>query len=107
MHNPNLAPPVESWETVIALTTTIESGEWVRRRYANSHHEPEHPRAASTDDVECLFSVMRDLGGKHFTVQTAQYNWRKVCVEFSKRMSPNLRFYYHTSRHDRFYEALF
>ena len=73
--------------------------------YANSHHEPEHPRAATTDDVECLFSIMRDLGGKHFTLRTAQYNWRKVCVEFTKRMNPDLPFYYHTSSHDRFYEG--
>ena len=78
----------------MALTTNIKSREW-----------PGHPRAATTDDVECLFSVMRDLSGKHFTVRTARYNWRKVCVEFSKHLNPELKCYYHTSSHDRFFEG--
>ena len=75
-------------ETVIALTTNIESREWKRREYAFSGHSQEHPRASSTDDVECLFSIMRDLSGKHFTVRLARYNWRKICIEFSKRLNP-------------------
>ena len=90
-------------ETVIALTTNIESREWKRCRYKNG--EQEHPRASTTDDVECLFSVMRDLCGKHFTVRIARYNWRKVCLELSKRLNPDLGYYYHTSEHDRFYEG--
>ena len=48
---------------------------------------------------------MRDLVGKHFTVRTAMYNWRKLCLEFAKRMDPDLPYYYHTSSHDRFYEG--
>ena len=92
-------------ETVIALTTNIESREWKRREYANSGHAQEHPRASSTDDVECLFSIMRDLAGKHFTVRVARYNWRKVCIAFSKRLDPNLRYFYHTASYDRFYEG--
>lgn len=39
---------------------------------------------------------MRHLAGK---------DWRKVCLEFSKRLDTNLGFYYHTSGHDRFYEG--
>ena len=27
----------------------------------------EHPRASTTDDVECFFSVLRDMVGKDFT----------------------------------------
>ena len=88
-------------ETIIALTTNIESREWRRREGI----EPEHPRASTTDDVECLFSIMRDLVGSHFTLQTVKYNWRKVCNEFSKRLDPANPFYYHTSTHDRFYEG--
>ena len=75
-------------ETVIALTTNIESREYVRR----TQNTPEHPRASSTDDVECLFSIMRDLAGKHFTLRTWNYNWRKVCLELSKRLDPYLGF---------------
>ena len=48
---------------------------------------------------------MRDLTGKHFTLRQAQTTWRKSCIEFAKRLDPNLGFYYHTSSHDRFYEG--
>ncbi|XP_064406629.1 uncharacterized protein LOC135351537 [Halichondria panicea] len=88
-------------ETVIALTTNIESREWRRRE----NRDPEHPRASTTDDVECIFSIMRDMVGNHFTLQCVKYNWRKVCNEFMKRLDPSLPFYYHTSTHDRFYEG--
>ena len=75
-----------SRETVIALTTNIESREWKRRKYVTMGHVQEHPCSSSTDDVKCLFSIMRDLAGKHFTVRLARYNWRKICIEFSKRL---------------------
>ena len=65
----------------------------------------ENPRASTTDDVECLFSVMHDLTGKHFTLRQAKNTWRKACFELAKRLDPNLGFYYHTSSHDRFYEG--
>ena len=52
-------------ETVIALTTNIESVEWKRRNSS----QPENPRAGTTDDVECMFSILRDLIGKHFTLR--------------------------------------
>ena len=29
----------------------------------------EHPRAGTTDDVECFFSVLRDVVGKDFTLK--------------------------------------
>ena len=65
----------------------------------------EHPRASTTDDVECFFSVMRDLVGKDFTLKEVQYSWRKVCFEFFKRLDAGLPYYYYTSAHDRFYEG--
>lgn len=65
----------------------------------------ENPRSSTTDDVECFFSVMRDMIGQHFTVQQARYNWRKVCLEFYKRLDPELPFFYYTSSHDQFYEG--
>ena len=33
------------------------------------------------------------------------YGWRRTCVEFSKRLDPDLPFFYHTSHHQRFYEG--
>ena len=74
--------------------------EWKRRQEVI-----EHPRSGTTDDVECMFSIMRDLTGKHFTLREARYTWRKVCIEFTKRLDPDLGFYYFTSSHDRFMEG--
>ena len=88
-------------ETVYALTTGIESIEWRRR----SSTQQENPRSGTTDDVECIFSIMRDIIGKHFTLRQVRYAWRKICVEFSKRLDPDLRYYYFTSSHDRFFEG--
>ena len=31
--------------------------------------------------------------------------WRKICIEFDKRLDPQLPFYYYTSDHDRYYEG--
>ena len=45
----------------------------------------ESPRASTTDDVECFFSVLRYQVGKNFTVK---YEWRKTCLEFQKRIDP-------------------
>ena len=54
-------------ETVSALIVDIESREW-RREYNRKNNIPlEHPRASTTDDVECFFSVLRDMVGKDFT----------------------------------------
>jgi len=88
-------------QVIIALTTNIEGREWRRCQFP----EPEHPRASTTDDVECFFSLLRDMVGKHFTLHIVKYNWKKLCIEFGKRMDPCLPFYYYTSSHDRFYEG--
>jgi len=92
-------------ETLVALTTTIESREWMRRRRAESGLSPEHPRSSSTDDVECFFSILRNTIGTDFTSKKVMLEWRKVCQEFSKRINPELPFYYYTSTHDRFYKC--
>lgn len=46
--------------------------------------QPENPRSSTTDDVECMFSIMRD--------QTFYLDgtWRKTCIEFSKRLDPDI-----------------
>lgn len=89
-------------ETLVAVTTNIESREW--RRWQNEG-KPEHPRSGTSDDVECFFSVMRDTIGRDFTVKQVKYGFRKVCNEFMKRLDSDLPFYYHTSSHTRFYEG--
>lgn len=47
----------------------IESREWRRVHNENNALPPEHPRASTTDDVECFFSVLRDTVGKDFTLK--------------------------------------
>ena len=94
-----------SRETLAALITDIEGRESRRRECATFDFPPEHPRSSTTDDVECFFSVMRDAIGKHFTTKEVQCGFRKLCVEFKKRMNPDLPFYYHTSSHSRFNEG--
>ena len=86
------------------VTTDIESRELKSAKNVEEGIKFEHPRASTTDDVECFFSVFRDLLGKNFIVKRVQYEWRNICEEFYKRMDPQLPYYYHTSAHDRFYE---
>lgn len=87
------------------MIADIETREW--RRVILSQHslDPEHPRASTTDDVECFFSVMRDQIGLNFTLKQVQFAWRKICLEFQKRIDVDLPFYYFTAAHDRFYEG--
>lgn len=54
-------------ETLSALLVDIESREWRREYNQENDIPPEHPRASTSDDVECLFSVLRDMVGKDFT----------------------------------------
>ena len=64
-----------------------------------------HPRASSTDDVECFFSMVRDAIGRNFTTKEVKFEICKVFTEFAKRVDPDLPFYYHTSSHTRYYEG--
>ena len=92
-----------SRETLAAVICNIEGREWCRR--SNQLGKPEHPRASTTDDVECFFSMMRDAIGRNFTAQQVKLGFRKVALEFIKRMDPDLPFYYHTSTHTRYSEG--
>ena len=94
-----------SRETLVACIANIESREWRRIDNVNHGRQPEHPRASTTDDVECFFSIMRDSIGRNFTTKQMNLGFRKACIEFTKRLDPDLRFYYHTSSHTRFYEG--
>lgn len=54
-------------ETLSALLVDLESRVWRRKFNEDNGIPPEHPRASTTDDVECFFSVLRDMIGKDFT----------------------------------------
>ena len=56
-------------ETLSAILVDIQSREW-RRHFSRENGIPiEHPRASTTDDVECFFSILRDIVGKDFTLK--------------------------------------
>lgn len=85
--------------------TNIEGREWRRRCIDIMGNTSEHPRASTSDDVECFFSMLRDIVGRNFTSKQVQFAFRRVCVEFNKRLDPNLPYFYHTSAHTRFSEG--
>ena len=78
---PCIKLPVEnicgfSWETVIEVTTKIESQEQ-RRDQNNVIGFPEHPHAAVTDDLETFYGIThRDLGNV-FTLKQFKEYWPK------------------------------
>ncbi|XP_064622698.1 uncharacterized protein LOC135484921 isoform X2 [Lineus longissimus] len=84
-----------SRETLIEVTTNIESQEY-RRRENTTIGYSEHPRAGTTDDVEALFSICHRHLGDTFTLQDFKHRWMKLVNEFNKRMDHNLPFYYWT-----------
>ena len=94
-----------SRETLNAMVANIEGREFRRCYLASRNLPPEHPRACTTDDVECFFSVMRDTVGRDFSLKTVQHAWKRCCLEFTKRVDPELPFYYYVSAHGRFFEA--
>ena len=108
IHIVNIFRPITNilgWsrETLVAVICNIEGREWRRR---NSQGRPaENPRASTTDDVECMFSIMRDVISRNFTTKQVKFGFRKVCTEFRKRLDPDLPYYYHTSAHTRYSEG--
>ena len=72
--------------------TNIAGREWQRRDSIMNGRKPEHPRASSTDDVECFFSIMRDSIGRNFTTKEVKLGFRKICAEFTKCLDPTSHF---------------
>ena len=85
------------------MTTNIESQE-LRRRHS-SVEGIEHPRASTSDDDECFFSVLHEQLGNACTLKNVQSEWRVLCHEFGKRLDPYLPFYYYTSSKNRFHQG--
>lgn len=66
-----------SRETVVEVTTNIESQEFRRRQNAVIGFE-ENPRGSSTDNLECLFSMCHGWLGPVFTLKEFKMKWRKI-----------------------------
>ncbi|XP_066296437.1 uncharacterized protein [Branchiostoma lanceolatum] len=92
-----------SRETIIGITSNIDSQE--RRRLQNEEigfHE--HPRAGTTDDVECFFSILHHKSrGQLVTLKEFKYYWRKLVKQFCERMDTD-RPYYYWSLNERYTE---
>ena len=79
----------------------IESQE--HRLQKNSQlNGPQHPRAATNDDVECFISCIRNDLGDTFTVKNLSQRWPIICREITKHIDISLPFYYWSSKHNRF-----
>ena len=79
-----------SRETLVAVITNIEGREWGRRLRKLS--KPEHPRASTSDDVECFFSMMRDSIGQNFTTKQVQFGFRKWYWSLKNDWTPTYPF---------------
>ena len=66
-----------SRETVIAVTTNIESMEFRRRQNGEIGYE-EHPRAGTTDDVEAFIAFLHRMLGVVFTLKQFKAGWKQV-----------------------------
>ncbi|XP_072039679.1 uncharacterized protein [Amphiura filiformis] len=85
-----------SQETVIELTANIDCQER-RRKETEELGYAEHPRAGTTDDVECFFALLhRITHGQHVTLGEFRSWWLKLVIQFSFRMDNDLPFYVHT-----------
>ncbi|XP_068719362.1 uncharacterized protein [Montipora capricornis] len=91
-------------EVVIEITANIESQEM--RRCQNSEiGYPEHPRAGSTEDLECFFGVAHSRLGNIFTLKEFKDGWPKLVMENSKRLSCETLPFYYWTENDRFKEG--
>ena len=64
-------------EVIIEITANIESQE-LRRCQSNEIGYPEHPRAGSTEDLECFFGVAHSRLGNVFTLKEFKDGWPKL-----------------------------
>jgi len=86
-----------SRETVIGVILKAESGTNV-----NVQITTDDLSIQEAVDVECFFSMMQDSIGQNFSTKEVKFGMQKIVTEFSKRVDPQLPFYYH---HARYYEG--
>ena len=91
-------------ETVVGLVANLESRELRHLEYESRELPPEHPRASAMDDVEGMIGLMHDMLGNIFDVKQFLEAQLKILNEFSKRIDPDLRYYYWTGAKERYSE---
>ncbi len=77
-----------------------------KERIASRGLPPEHPRASSTDDVEGFFSLLHDQLGDVFDHKVFLQQQTKLLSEFTKKIDPDLPFFYWTGHEHRYTSEL-
>ena len=65
---------------------------------------PEHPHSGTSDDVESYISVLNEMLGDVFDMNSSLDSYPKILNEFGKGINPELPFYYWTGKKTRFSE---
>ncbi|XP_072046198.1 uncharacterized protein [Amphiura filiformis] len=91
-----------SRETIIGITTNISSIERRRQQCHTRDLPPEHPRASTSDDVECFISILHHMLGRTFDHKAFMNAYRKIFTEFQKMLDQNLPYYYYKGLSERF-----
>ena len=86
------------------MVANMESRQLRREEYLTQQLSPEHPRASATDDVEGMFSLLHEILGNTFDLKQFHDAQAKILNEFSKRIDPDLKFYYWTGAKHRYNE---
>ena len=89
-------------ETVVGLIANLCSLELRRSEYVTCGLPPEHPRSGISDDVECFILVLHEMLGDIFDLKEFYDTYPKILVEYEKRISRDIRFYYCTGQRHRF-----
>ena len=92
-----------SKETLVAVVTNIEGREWRRIEGIKQWQATWTSKDEQYRWCGMLFQCLADTIGCNFTTKQVRFGFRKACVEFKKRLDPDLPFYYHTSSHSHFF----
>ena len=86
------------------MVANRESRQLRREEYLMRQLSPENPRASATDDVEGMFYLLHEILGNIFDLKQFHDAQAKILNEFSKRIDPDLKFYYWTGAKHRYNE---
>jgi hypothetical protein len=89
-------------EVVVGLIANLESRELRRQEYMFRDLPPEHPRSSSTDDVEGFIALLHEMLGPIFDLKQFHSELPKILNEFSKRIDPDLPYFYWTGAKQRY-----
>jgi hypothetical protein len=89
-------------EVVVALVANIEGFLQRALNYTTRGIKQANPRSGTSDDVEGLFSTIREMVGQEFGMKQFYDSYPKILAEYEKKLNPDLPFYYWTGCHLRY-----